>query len=328
LTDIEKTKHYSINSLLLDGLLDFIPNDAYIIEPFYGRGDMVRDIKIKEYYDISFSKESEHYRDTLLNPPDYRNKWVITNPPYLAKNKAKDKKYFINNNFDDLYKIAINTMLECCGGILIIPINFFADEKSKNIRKLFFKNFSVQRLNIYFDSMFEKTNYNVCSFVFKRRENNNSNLIKTFLYGDNEIKETMLSLEELYDYRIGGDFFYELNQTEPIFSRVIENNKSQATNINVMCIDKRNEKINFYYSTNTIIGKQTDRNLATIAYKEKLSEDFQKELIKEANQILNDFRKSTYNICLTNYRDNNRKRIGFIEAYQILTMAYNKLNNI
>ena len=30
----------------------------------------------------------------MLYPPNYHEKWVITNPPYLAKNKAKDKTLF------------------------------------------------------------------------------------------------------------------------------------------------------------------------------------------------------------------------------------------
>lgn len=44
LTDIEKTQHYSKNKILLDGLIESIPKDAYIIEPFYGEGDLVKDI--------------------------------------------------------------------------------------------------------------------------------------------------------------------------------------------------------------------------------------------------------------------------------------------
>ena len=33
-------------------------------------------------------------RDTILNPPNYNNKFIITNPPYLARNKSKDKTLF------------------------------------------------------------------------------------------------------------------------------------------------------------------------------------------------------------------------------------------
>lgn len=126
MNDLIRTQHYSTNILLLDGLLNFIPENAKIIEPFYGKGDLVKNIDISEYYDISL--EDNHKRDTLLNPPDYKGKWVITNPPYLAKNKAKNKKYFSDNDYDDLYKMAISTMLAAEGGIL-------TEEEQKKIIK-------------------------------------------------------------------------------------------------------------------------------------------------------------------------------------------------
>lgn len=109
-----------------------IPKDAYVIEPFYGNGDLVKTFNVSEFYDID--REDEHKRDTLLSPPDYKNKWVITNPPYLAKNKAKDKTLFNKYPYDDLYKIAISTMIEAEGGILVLPINFLTDERSWKIR--------------------------------------------------------------------------------------------------------------------------------------------------------------------------------------------------
>ena len=171
MTDVNKTQHYSKNELLLDGLSDLIPLEANIIEPFYGRGDLVRNFEVKEFYDIAFPEGLPQCRDTLLSPPSYKGKWVITNPPYLAKNKAKDKMIFNKYPYDDLYKIALSTMLEAEGGILVIPLNFFTDEKSKEIRNLFLSKFWVLRLNVYLTQMFDETAYNVCSFAFKRQEN-------------------------------------------------------------------------------------------------------------------------------------------------------------
>jgi hypothetical protein len=33
-------------------------------------------------------------RDVFTDIPVYKDKFVITNPPYLSKNKSKKKKYF------------------------------------------------------------------------------------------------------------------------------------------------------------------------------------------------------------------------------------------
>lgn len=166
MTDIEKTQHYSDNPQLIENLIDTIPKDQYYIEPFYGKGALSKYFNFSEYYDIDFPTNNIHYRDTLLNPPNYKNKWVVTNPPYLAKNKAKDKKYFQNNKYNDLYKIAIDTIMNCEGGILIIPLNFFTDERSYDIRNKFLSKFHIKLMNIFTGDMFEKTTYNVCSFFF------------------------------------------------------------------------------------------------------------------------------------------------------------------
>lgn len=321
MNDLIRTQHYSTNILLLDGLLNFIQKNAKIIEPFYGKGDLVKNIDVSEYYDISL--EDNHKRDTLLNPPDYKGKWVITNPPYLAKNKAKDKRYFSNNNYDDLYKIAISTMLAAEGGILVIPINFFSDARSSKIRKEFLSTFSVKRINYFKNRMFDNTSYNVCSFAFERSKETSYQEIPLVIYGD-EIKTQKIILEEQYDYRLGGEIFEALSQKKILFSRITQNNEKTPIKINVMCIDKKNEPLHFYYSDTPYYGKDSDRNIATLSYigEGVLTEEEQKRIIEEANRILGQIRERYFDIILTNFRDRNRKRISFQEAYQVASFSY------
>lgn len=326
LNDIKKTQHYSKNSLLLDGLKQFIPN-VKIVEPFYGEGDLVRDFNVEEYYDISFPEGSEHYRDTLNNPPDYTNKWVITNPPYLAKNKASDKKIFEQYEYDDLYKIALFTLMKAEGGILVIPINFFTDERSKNIRNLFLSTFQIKRLNIYLDQMFESTAYNICSFAFIKKKNTEQ-IIDTYIYDkEKNIKQISFNLKKEFGYRIGGDFFNSLKKVKNIFSRVTIEKPSNPTHITITCIDKTNEPLHFSYSEEPYYGKQCDRNIATLSTMIEISNEMQIKMIEEGNKIISNFRKSTYDLVFTNYRDRSRKRIGFTEAYQIMSLAYYKILN-
>ena len=69
-----------------------------IIEPFAGAGDLIEYIRQydKTYhivmFDIDPKKEDIIQRDTLSNPPEYKGQFVITNPPYLARNKSDNKK--------------------------------------------------------------------------------------------------------------------------------------------------------------------------------------------------------------------------------------------
>ena len=126
---------------------------------------------------------------------------------------------------------------------------------------------------------------------------------------------------------MGGDFFYKLKEQKPLFGRITEKKRDNPTHINIICIDKVNDPLHFYYSDEYYYGKESDRNLATLSSEIELSEELTNKLIIEANFIINNFRKDTYNLSLTNYRDRNRKRIGFTEAYQIMTLAYHNIIN-
>ena len=79
-----------------------------IIEPFTGKGDLInflqyqvkkllpRKINLLNYelYDIDPKFKNTIKRDTLIKPPVYKNKFVITNPPYLARNKSTNKSIY------------------------------------------------------------------------------------------------------------------------------------------------------------------------------------------------------------------------------------------
>ena len=70
--------------------------DRIFIEPFAGNNDLIKwvekkqDVKIKKF-DIDPKDDDTIKQNTLLNPLDYTDKEVITNPTYLAKNKSKSK---------------------------------------------------------------------------------------------------------------------------------------------------------------------------------------------------------------------------------------------
>lgn len=80
----------------------------------------------------------------MKNPPNYKDKYVITNPPYLARNKSKDKKFFDKYDVNDLFKCFIKELITniCLGGIIIIPLNFWSSIRQNDIelRKSFLKN--------------------------------------------------------------------------------------------------------------------------------------------------------------------------------------------
>ena len=163
---------------ILQGLT--IPkNVSHIIEPFAGKKDLLkkfnktrRKLKIT-CYDIDPKEKKIIKRDTLLNPPNYNNKFIITNPPYLARNKSENKTLFDKYGVNDLYKCFIKNLLTniCKGGILIIPLNFWCSIRIMDIdlRKNFLKLYNVISLNIFEETVFDDTSYTVCSFQFEKK---------------------------------------------------------------------------------------------------------------------------------------------------------------
>ena len=207
-------------------------------------------------------------------------------------------------------------MLNAEGGILIIPTNFFTDERSNEIRKQFLSVFQILYLNIFTQPVFETTTYSVCSFVFKR--NNDNNFIQHIPVNiQPENKLTNIELNSNYNYRLAGEFFYLLDNIDICFGRLtINNNKKEyITHIKLYAIDTKKDKIRVEYDETPFYGKETDRTYATLTCKFPLTKEQEMLLIKEFNIRLNKFREQYNNISMTNYRDYNRKRIGFTFAY-------------
>jgi hypothetical protein len=311
-----------------------------IIEPFAGNGDLLKFINNSEQsytiecYDIEPKHSYIVKRDTLNNPPCYDNKFVLTNPPYLARNKNKDKQLYDKYNCNDLYKCFIINIINsnCYGGILIIPLNFICSIRKAdvNLRKRFLNKFNIITLNIFEEQVFEDTSYSVCCLQFEIKKEDikiNKNMrIKTYIYPLNKCLDINLSQDN--NYTIGGDI-YKLEQSKKY--KIIRATRLTAiseciTNILLKCIDDSiNNKIQLKIveNDNKFIDntpKLSARSYATLVITPKIDLTRQKELVKNFNEYLNTNRDRYNSLFLTNYRESNtiaRKRISFDLAFKI-----------
>ena len=322
--DLQKTIHYTTESEMICGnLIHYIPTEANLIEPFVGGEDLVQLFPNHQWetYDIDPATNAQYYQDTLLNPPNYQGKWVITNPPFLAKNKASNKQIFNVYNVDDLYKAFLVSILECEGGIVIVPTNFLSDERTADVRKKFFNRFEILELNIFTVPVFKTTTYSVCSFAFKRAQLQSERKIKCNVMPANNSYN--ITLYERHNYRLGGDIVNAVENHKNYFSRLTSTTPSSKfiTNIKLYALDTRNERIHVSFEE-PYIGKQTDRIYATFVCDMEITEDMQKKMVKLFNEKFEQFRLDTFDLALTNYRDYNRKRVGFEFAYRFLSIIY------
>lgn len=311
-------------------------NTKHIIEPFAGNCDLLNFIKNKEniileLYDIDPKNTNITKQDTLNNPPSYNNKFVLTNPPYLARNKNKNKELYNKYDCNDLYKCFIINLINdnCDGGIIIIPLNFISSIRKNDIelRKHFLEKYDIEIINIFEEQVFDDTSYSVCSIYFHKKINNISNLsnvIDIHIYPSNKLMKISLTHEN--NYTIGGEIYNLPQNSEYIIQRATKDNKNNITNILLKCIDDGiNNKLGFkIVNDNDRFIDNTEnlsaRSYATLLINKKISLDEQKDLVNKMNDYIQEQRLKYNSLFLTNYRESNtiaRKRISFDLAFKI-----------
>lgn len=301
-----------------------------------------------------------HFNDSINNPLKY--KFVLTNPPYLNINKADKKtkeKYFKNHNFEDLYQISIASIMESNEGIVIVPINFLSAENSKKIKNLFFSKFRIVEMNYFTHQVFPDTTYNVIAFYYRKKENifNDEFSIKTHIYPENKIVN--IEIKKQFNWAIGGEFLttiknqkndlgiYRLtekdlkpgaikiqaafNHVKYISEYAISENNYDLIKSNIIllkAIDSGSEggKIALEnikeYGLDCLISKDSSRHMIYLISKKNIPIEKQKVLIRLFNEEINKLRDSYLSLFLTNYRDNNRKRVSFDFVYKFLNYLY------
>jgi hypothetical protein len=313
-----------------------------IIEPFTGNGDLITFIEKQqkinnvnyniECYDIEPTKNSIIKLDTIKNPPSYNNKYLITNPPYLARNKCKNKSLFDKYDVNDLYKCVIKEILTnvCLGGIFIVPLNFWSSIRIADIklRQAFLEKYNVLLLNIFEEQVFDDTTYTICSFQFELKENTNNkntNILNIVVYPSKTIIET--ELNNTNNFMIGGAIYNLKLKNDYKITRLTTKNKEKCnTNILVKCIDDNiNSQIGLSFVEDKDIyidstPNQTARTYASLIIEPKIDTVKQQQLVIKFNNYLNEHRKKYNSLFLTNYRESKdiaRKRISFDLVYSI-----------
>ena len=305
----------------------------HIIEPFAGNCDLLNFINKQKYtlelYDIDPKTDNVIKRDTLINPPCYDNKFVLTNPPYLARNKNKNKELYEKYNCNDLYKCFIINLInsDCYGGIIIIPLNFICSIRKADIelRKQFLEKFTINVINIFEEQVFDDTCYAVCSIYFMKNVIGLS-LIKMYIYPSNKLVDILFTEEN--NYTIGGEIYNLPTNNEYKVERAtkLTKEKDNITNILVKCIDDNiNSQLGFKIVSNEerFIDNTKDlsaRSYATLVINKKLSLIEQTLLVEKLNKFIKEKRDKYNSLFLTNYRESNtiaRKRISFDLAFKI-----------
>lgn len=299
-----------------------------VIDPFAGQGDLLFKDNVVGY-DIDPKNQRIEVRDTLTNPLNYANKAVITNPPFLAKNKSVDKTIFNKYGVDDLYKASLESIMTCEEGAIILPINFFSSTRGEQTRVNFLSNFIVEEVDVFEQRVFKDTDYLVCSFYFKKSKNKVNSQIITFNFKpSNETRALTLNKEN--DFFIGVKPKSIAKSSYKVSRLTKDSDDGFITNIKIYAIDGTKEESKIRATIEEpFYGKNSDRTYATIVLDREISLEKQERIVKEFNKKVEEYRNKYMGLCYSNYRNSGefggRKRISFSLAYAFIHEILNGL---
>lgn len=300
-----------------------------VIEPFAGKGDLIPKWPRVEAYDIEPKAPGIVQRDTLRNPPDYTDAWVITNPPYLARNKSVAKEIFDMYSTNDLYKCFIWSMVKgnALGGVMIIPAGFFLSPRviDADCRRAFMTAYRVIKVKYFEETVFPDTPTTVVAVAFERADaamkeqdvewiQRPSGLTNTFRVRDSE------------DWIVGGHV-YKL--TGPVkVRRWVEGQKlaegEYLSGLWLTALDSglADGRIKLEYRDGPPYpAKDTSRSYATLVLGERVSVEKQMAVAVQFNEFIEKLRSETWSLFLPQYRESKeyaRKRIPFDLAYSLV----------
>lgn len=296
-----------------------------ILEPFAGSNNIVK--MIQEFYNNKWKCFDIEPNNYLNNAPEYNIQKndslknfplgfdiAITNPPYLAKNSAtRDGLPFPDTQFDDLYKYSLSIMLDNVRYLAaIIPESFIT-------QGLFHERlYGIATLNC---RMFDDTECPVCLALFVPEIDKINLLIKNDFY--------------YYKGNINLGLFSEMEAKKRIYEDAQTSINWKFNNpdgeIGLYAIDSTSNQSIRFVDGNDIPEnkiKISSRGITRISGIPKNLDS--KDLIKEANSVLMEFRYNTQDIFMTSFRGlrkdgDYRRRLDFSLAKIILNYSVNRL---
>ena len=353
-------KHYSNNRELLHGInltkddLRRVIKECIFIEPFAGECDLIehfRDImnvltnrivlmditKINPIEPIPGVRIEYKQMDTLLNDPFKQHRckqFVITNPPYTAKNKLTPKqkrKYdsILDSNTNDLYQIFIKQLLmnadKINGGVIIVPVNFMLGKQTHALRDAFLNAFDIYHLNIFEKQMFEHTTQSTITLVFTHKRFNIKRY-KVYLHTERSVEIiNMREFERILSFSF--DSYFHLRTINSNTIRACRNFNIATpfivSNIKVSLIDPK--MFAFIDKTNKDTqDKVSDRSIMRVCFTRRFTTTEEERICELFNKHLQNIRTRTHSLVLTSYREKSRKRLTFEEAYKMLEYIVNE----
>ena len=255
--------------------------------------------------------------DSLVKIPHEENAVIVTNPPYISNYSAARKKigtdlkkYFDSTDYDDVYLLALDKMLEAQKNVVaIIPETF--------INSPYRQKHLLKSITILEDNPFLDTDTPVVVVCFDSIEKPYSEIQ---IYKDSEF---VCTLDDVERCRMAPDNSVKLKFNDP------------DGWLGVRCVDTTdpNNMLHFDFKENIDYNwekgiKVSSRLLTLISM--DVPEKKRQAFIDECNSILDEVRTRSHDIILSPFKGNmkngvRRRRLDFMTCRAIIERGYHKV---
>ena len=248
--------------------------------------------------------------DSLRDIPA-TGKIIITNPPYLAKNSAKrldspSYAYFAGNAYEDLYQLALEKMLAHHDAVVaIIPETFLISGRMRE---------RLERLTVLEDNPFEDTDLPVCVVCFVKEP-----VADTAIYKNDQLMGSLRDLEQAVPepHRLVEMIFNDRDGN--IGLRAVDNPGRHGKPDRMRFC----EPADLGYPVERIVPTSRAITLISVALPKGIGT---KQLVEQANLVLNRYRSQTGDLFLCPFKGNThegvrRRRLDYRTARALLERA-------
>ena len=311
---------------------------THCVDPFAGDGHLLSVAEELGFEKIGLDidkgicqKNGWEKNDSIKSVKRYENAFVLTNPPYLAKNSAKRMKSKMVSYFepgaipgidigqlgvlDDLFKFAIDKVLQTYSeSVWIVPESGIQD--LDDLPKWKDKLHSITILE---ENPFDDTEHPVCVMVFSKSNP------KQQVWKNDELLGSYSEMKKEHDKfgrgpnKLTPMKFNDENGT--LGFRAVDGTREDGSMRIKFC---RGEELG--YDRSNI--KVSSRHLTYIGI--ELEGEVLDETIAGANRIIDDYRGKTKDVFLTAFMGNTkdgkrRRRLDYKLARKIFNRAYNNI---
>jgi hypothetical protein len=307
-------------SSLLKKYSHFI-KDKNVIDPFAGEGDLTswaisNGAASVTKYDKEPKDTDTIMQDTILNPVDLSEKFLLTNPPYLNANKNKDKTAYKKFNQNDLYKCHLSS-INCDEGIIILPSNFISESNSK-IRNHFFDNYTITRLDYYYYQVFVGAKTGIVTFHFKKEKPSNHREFDGFIHYQDSIVYERIKLHKKYKWLWGDEFFEYLGSDKIRIQKWTGKEKGYLSRIVIGLLDngKLPQGLSINNDSAIVCGDKAFTTYQLVF--DEIPELSEEHIVDKFNEVLSYYRGKYHGLFLSNYMGATQKIISRDYAHRLI----------